>query len=139
LYKIAQSSSEPLVEQSAILGMGKMRLLDAFHMLRKLEQSKSAPHIRHAVLHAYGHLANLAAQKSKPMADDNALHTQVLDELLKNLNQEQNHKVQQAALASLSIVLRASDLKDAQARTIHPQHAKDIQRILSRIEKRAQR
>ena len=88
LYKISQSSSEPLIEQSAILGMGKMRLLDAFHMLRKLEQANSAPHIRHAVLHAYGHLANLAAQKAKPMADDNALHEQVIDELFKYLSYE---------------------------------------------------
>lgn len=139
LYKIAQSSNEPLVEQSAIIGMGKMRLLGAFHMLREFGQSRSAPHIQHAVLHAYGHLANVAAQKANPMPDDNALHSQVIDELLKYLGQEQDPKIQEAALASLSTVLKASDLKEVRSRTIHPQHAKAMQRLFSRTQRRAQR
>jgi len=139
LLRIAQTSEDALVQQSAIIGLGKTRLPQALEALQGLRRDHPAPHIEIAILGALGHLANKAAQKALPMKHDTMLKLEVTRELLNYLNKATPPAHQRVAIDALAITLGPADVVAAKTLLTQPGAIKTLGPLFQRLEKRGAR
>jgi hypothetical protein len=138
LNRIAQTTTG-LLQESAIIGLGKTRQLQAFEVLNQMLTPSTDPSTQRVLLHAMGHLADRAAQKANPLPGDAEIRAKVTHAMLRRIDTPVAQPHETVALSSLLLVVLPNELSMLQSKVAQDRALKVVKPAFSRMAQRHSR
>ena len=138
LSQIAKTT-DGLIQESAIIGLGKTRQLKAFEVLHELLSDSAYLPVQKTVLHAMGHLADKAAQKANPLPSDARVRTMVTKAILSRIDKPSALPHEDVALTTLMLVTLPSELSVLESQMVEARARQVVKPGFARIKRRSVR